>query len=315
MRRLFKRIATAAAAIVSVASIATAQGGTTVTGRVTNESGAPLPGASVFLQGMGIGGQTNDNGQYSFVVASARATGQAATLTARVIGYAARSSPVTLPPGSTITQNFTLASNPLRLGEVVVTGAGTSTTRERLTTTINTVDSSSLRRSTQPQNVVSALAAKAPNVEVRTQSGEPGSSASIKIRGAYFGHWHQPATLRRRRAASGQCDQLANASSTNGSPDQNSGTVSQNRASDINPNDIESIEILKGGAAAAIYGARAANGVVLITTKSGRAGRDAYSLTRRRRSINETAPDMLQRTMDRVMAATKPPFALRSIAR
>ena len=184
MRRLLSRIIAVTAALVTTASVAAAQGGTTISGRVTNDAGAPLPGASVFLQGLSIGSQTNDQGNYTFVVAAARATGQTATLTARVIGYAAKSASVTLTAGSSITQDFTLAANPLRLGEVVVTGAGTSTTRERLTTTINTVDSTSLKRAVQPQNLVSALAAQAPNVEVRTQSGEPGASASIKIRGA-----------------------------------------------------------------------------------------------------------------------------------
>jgi TonB-linked SusC/RagA family outer membrane protein len=273
---------------VATASVAAAQGGTTISGRVTNEAGAPLPGASVFLQGLSIGSQTNDQGRYSFVVAQARATGQTATLTARVIGYAAKSVSVTLTAGQAITQDFTLASNPLRLGEVVVTGAGTSTTRERLTTTINTVDSSAIHRVAQPQNVVSALAAQAPNVEVRTQSGEPGASASIKIRGASsLSGTNQPLFV-----VDGQPIDNS-AQSTNGA---DASTVATNRASDINPNDIESIEILKGGAAAAIYGARAANGVVLITTKRGRAGQTRYSVSSTNTFDKVYAPNLLQQS-------------------
>ncbi len=286
MRRLLSRISTVTAALLAAASVAAAQGGTTISGRVTTDQGAPLPGANVFLQGLNIGAQTNESGNYSFVVSGARANGQTATLTARVIGYASKSVAVTLTGGTTITQNFTLASNPLRLGEVVVTGAGTSTTRERLTTTINTVDSSAIRRAVQPQNVVSALAAQAPNVEVRTQSGEPGASASIRIRGASsLSGTNQPLFVVDGQPIDNSTE------STNGG---DASTVTTNRAADINPNDIESIDILKGGAAAAIYGARAANGVVLITTKRGRSGATRYSFNSTETFDNFNAPQLLQ---------------------
>jgi TonB-linked SusC/RagA family outer membrane protein len=163
------------------------------------------------------------------------------------------------------------------LGEVVITGAGTSTTREKLATTINTVDSSVIKRATQPQNVVSALAGTAPNVEIRTQSGDPGASASIRIRGASsVTGTNQPLFV-----VDGQpIDNNTEATSPDGFASAAlGGTVSQNRAADINPNDIESVEILKGSAASAIYGARAANGVVLITTKRGRAGPTRWNLS------------------------------------
>ena len=134
MRKLFL---SAFVACALTASTAFAQSGTTVTGRVTSDAGAPLGGASVFISGMNIGTQTNDDGTYTFVVPANRATGAATTLTARVIGYTARSVPITLTPGSTVNQAFSLTVNPFHLGEVVVTGAGTSTTRESLSVTIN----------------------------------------------------------------------------------------------------------------------------------------------------------------------------------
>src|SRR6476659_8785307 len=143
------------------ASAALAQSGATVTGRVTSDAGVPLGGAAVFIAGTNIGAQTNDDGSYSFIVPSSRATGGTATLTARVIGYTARSVQIALTPGSNINQNFALPVNPFHLGEVVVTGAGTTTTRERLGVTINRVDSSILRRANEPQNVIASLAAKA----------------------------------------------------------------------------------------------------------------------------------------------------------
>lgn len=269
MYRLLSRFSFFTATLATVASVASAQSGATISGRVTNEQGAPLPGANVFLIGLNIGSQTNDAGRYTFVVTGTRAAGQTATLTARVIGYSAKSVPVTLTAGSTINQDFSLTVNALRLGEVVVTGAGTSTTRERIASTINSVDSSAIRRASTPQNVVSALSGLAPNVEVRTQSGEPGASASIKIRGASsLSGTNQPLFV-----VDGQPIDNSTMSTMGG----DGGTVTQNRAADINPNDIESIDILKGGAAAAIYGARASNGVVLITTKRGRSGPTRYT--------------------------------------
>src|SRR4051812_43307551 len=122
----------------------------TITGRVTSEGGAPVAAASVFFEGLSIGAQTTEEGRYSILVPAARATGQAATLTVRSIGYRPISQQVTLADGAVITRDFVLAVNPLRLGEVVVTGAGTVSTRERLGNVINSVDSSLIRRQTQP---------------------------------------------------------------------------------------------------------------------------------------------------------------------
>ncbi|HEY2026300.1 MAG TPA: TonB-dependent receptor plug domain-containing protein, partial [Gemmatimonadaceae bacterium] len=238
-----------------------------ISGRVVNEAAAPLPGVSVGISGLGVGTITGVDGRYSFIVPPARVLGQAVTLRARLIGYTVATRSITLSPGST-TQDFTLVANALRLNEVVVTGAGTVTTREKLGNVINTVDSAMIRRSNET-NVVSALSGKAPNVEVRTQSGEPGASASIRIRGY--------TTIQGTSQPLFVVDGTPIDNSTTVTTASTGGTVSANRASDINPNDIESVEILKGSAAAAIYGARAANGVILITTKSGKPGQTRYS--------------------------------------
>jgi TonB-linked SusC/RagA family outer membrane protein len=246
-----------------------AQQPVTITGQVTSEAGQPLGNASVFVEGMGLGALSRDDGQYSFTVPAARATGQTATLTARIIGYRAQSRPITLAPGSTVTQNFQLAANPLQLGEVVVTGAGTTTTREKLGNVINSVDSSAIARSPET-NVVAALAAKAPNVVIQQQSGEPGASAFIQIRG--------PKTIQGTGQPLFVVDGVPIDNTTFATGSFLGSTSTPNRASDINPADVASVEILKGAAAAAIYGARAAQGVILITTKSGQAGQTRYSL-------------------------------------
>jgi TonB-linked SusC/RagA family outer membrane protein len=276
-----KQLLSAITACMLTASAAFAQSGTTVTGRVTSDAGVPLGGASVFIAGTNLGTQTNDDGSYTLVVPATRATGGTSTLTARVIGYTARSVAITLTPGSTLDQSFSLSVNPFRLGEVVVTGAGLTTTREKLAVTINSVDSSLIRRAAEPQNIISALAGKAPNVVVRTQSGEPGAGASVLIRGAAsLTGTNQPLFVVDGQPIDNQTVSTAFLAVNGGSlGDRQGGTATPNRAADINPSDIEAIEILKGSAASAIYGARAANGVVLITTKRGHAGPTRISIS------------------------------------
>jgi TonB-linked SusC/RagA family outer membrane protein len=260
-----------------VASVA-AQEPVTLSGRVT-AGGVPIGSVEVIVPALGLGGTTRDDGRYAIVIPSARATpGQTLSVTARRLGYKPSTVQVTLRPGI-IEQDFTLAANPLQLGEIVITGAGTTTEAQKLGSVRNTVDSALMTRSNE-SNVVQALAGKAPNVEVTQQSGDPGASSYIRIRGT--------------RTLSGNGQPLFvvdgvpidnssfSTSNFNLNDDlgvgQTDGTVHENRASDLNPNDIESVEILKGAAAGAIYGARAGQGVILITTKSGHAGPTRFSL-------------------------------------
>jgi TonB-linked SusC/RagA family outer membrane protein len=258
-----------------------------VTGRVVSDGALPVVGASVGIPALGVGGTTNSDGRYSFVVPAARVQGQTVALIVRHIGYLPQTRQIVLRPGD-VTEDFTLHPGVTQLSQVVITGEGTSTTREHLTTTVNSVDTAALQRANNPQNVVSALAGMAPNVEIRTQSGEPGSSASIKIRGnASLTGTNQPLFV-----VDGQ--PVDNTTlSTNGG-DQS--TVTQNRVADINPVDIESIDILKGAAASAIYGARASNGVVIITTKRGRAGETHFTLTSLEAFDRMQRRDILQTT-------------------
>jgi TonB-linked SusC/RagA family outer membrane protein len=291
-----KQLLSAITACALTAATVAAQSGTTVTGRVTSDAGVPLGAATVFIEGLNLGAQTNDDGAYSFTVPASRATGATATLTARVIGFTARSVSIALTPGTTINQSFTLPINPFRLGEVVVTGAGMSTTRERVGVTINSVDSGLIRRASEPQNLVSALAGKAPNVVVRTQSGEPGAGASISIRGsASLTGTNQPLFVVDGQPIDNQTVSTAFLAVNGGSlGDRQGGTATPNRAADINPSDIESIEILKGSAASAIYGARAANGVILITTKRGHVGPTRVSIASTMNFDKARLPDFLQ---------------------
>jgi hypothetical protein len=129
----------------------------TITGHVTAaETGGPLPGVTVSIVGMGLGTVTRDNGVYSFTVPASRVSGQTVTLNARRVGYAPLNAPITLAAG-TVTHDFVMTAAAQQLEQVIVTGAGTSQVRERVGSVINTVDSTTIKRATQPQNILSAI--------------------------------------------------------------------------------------------------------------------------------------------------------------
>src|SRR5262249_25459577 len=255
-------------------------------GRVRGEGGGGVGGVGGAVPELGLGGSTKDNGTYLFTVPGARVTRAAVTITARRVGYKPKTARITLNPG-TITQDFTLEANPLQLGEVVVTGAGTTMQVEKLGNVRNQVDSSLVQKSNE-SNVVQALAAKAPNVVINQSAGDPGASSKIQIRGLRtLNGQTQPLFVIDGVPANNETFSTTNFNPIDvggagvGGQDNGGefeGTSAPNRMIDINPDDIENVEILKGAAAAAIYGARAANGVILITTKHGRSGQTHYEL-------------------------------------
>jgi TonB-linked SusC/RagA family outer membrane protein len=264
-----------------------AQQAISISGRVMSDVGQPLQGASISVRGMALGAMSREDGRYEFTVPGARVNGQTALLEARRLGFRPETTTVRLVAGQNITHNFTLTANPLQLGEVVITGAGTTTTAERIGTVRTSVDSSLLLRSNET-NIVNALAAKAPGVTVTSQSGSPGASSSIRIRGLN--------TIQGTGQPLFVVDGTPIYNNTFATGANVGSTDSPNRAADINPDDIASIEILKSAAAAAIYGARAGQGVVLITTKSGQAGQNRWSYRSNMRldQVSQTIP--LQRS-------------------
>jgi TonB-linked SusC/RagA family outer membrane protein len=262
------RWVTVLAALFLVPGWAAAQESVTITGRVTQENGDPLPQASVTIPSLNIVVYVNDRGNYRLVVPGARAQGQQVSVNARTIGHRTQSSSITLAPGAAIERNFSLATDPLHLEEVVVTGAGTQTITERMGTARATVSGETVQRANET-NVVQALAGKVPGVLTNQGSGDAGASTAIQIRGPKTFGASQPIII---------VDGVPTSNNTRvGSALQ--GAPTPNRAVDINGEDIESIEILKGAAATSIYGAAAGSaGAILITTKKGRAGRTQYGL-------------------------------------
>ncbi|MFD3000007.1 SusC/RagA family TonB-linked outer membrane protein [Pontibacter toksunensis] len=241
-----------------------AQGTTTVTGTVVDEeSGQPLPGVSVQVRGTNIGATTGISGEFSLQVPEPAAS---QTLIFRYVGYT-RSERVI---GNQSTIDVGLVLDTKQLSEVVVTAFGIEREEKALSYSVQQIDGEKLTRANQP-NVTNAIQGKVAGVIVRQSSGLPGSSSTITIRGnrSFTGNNQPLYVVDGMPIESGSIQQdpvTGNGPGTGGI----SGADASSRALDINPNDIESMTVLKGGAAAALYGVRAANGVVVITTKKGK---------------------------------------------
>lgn len=225
----------------------------TVTGRVTSAGdGVALPGVTVLLKGTTTGTSTGIDGAYSINVPE---TG--GTLAFSYLGFATKEVAI----GSQSTINVQLSQAAQGLNEVVVVGYGTQT-REELTGSITSVSAESLKN-VPIASVDQALQGRAAGVQVTQNSGTPGAGIAVRVRGA--------ASI----GASNEPLYVVDGVPINTGSYTRVGTGGQqtNALADLNPSDIQSMEILKDAASAAIYGSRASNGVVLITTKRGNAGK------------------------------------------
>ncbi|HEX5387572.1 MAG TPA: SusC/RagA family TonB-linked outer membrane protein [Gemmatimonadales bacterium] len=274
LRRFFASLG--ALLLLPAAGLMAQQQAAVITGTVTSDNGRPLANATVSLTQLGLGGSTREDGHYTILVPANRVSGQQVTVTARAINYKPQTTTVTLAEGQ-ITQDFSLAANPLQLGELVVTGEGTTSEVSKLGNVRSSVSGQEITHSQEP-SVINALSAKAPNVVVTSSSGDPGSSAFIQIRGprTYSGST-QPLFVVDGMPVDNTTYATFNFDALDGEGPITGGNT-QSRLTDINPADIESVEILKGPSASSIYGASAGNGVILITTKHGHAGPTRYSL-------------------------------------
>jgi TonB-linked SusC/RagA family outer membrane protein len=258
MTRYVSRILVAAIALALLPVAALAQ--TVVSGTVRGSNGAAIVNAVVTIQSLRVGANTDAEGRYRFT-APATATGQVA-LTVRRIGYVPTSATVNLAGGS-VTQDFTLQVSATELAEVVVTALGVERQRSRLGTAQQQLSAGELN-TTRAQNVVQQMEGKVAGVQI-TSPGTQGGSANIIIRGQNsITQNNQPLFIVDGVAVSNANRGGAPFVGTNTSFDYG------NAISDLNPDDIETISVLKGPNAAAIYGSRAANGVVLISTRKGR---------------------------------------------
>ncbi len=247
-----------------------------VTGRVTNsQTDQGLPGATVAVNGTSIVVETNNEGAYVL-----NAPEGDLDLVVRAIGYKRQQVPV--PAGQGVA-NVALEPDVFKLEEIVITGQVTGVERQNLPNAVATVSGGELNRA-PAQTVESALQGKIPGAYIQANSGAPGGGFQLSLRGV--------------STIIGSVDPLyvvdgivvSNAVIPNG---QNAVSCAQcggnprnqdnpvNRIADLNPEDIERIEVLKGASAAAIYGSKATNGVVIITTKRGQLGKPQFNLSQR----------------------------------
>ena len=265
-------LASALVALAASTHVARAQEPTRVQGLVTNDSRQPLAGVSVGISSLGVGAFTGDDGRYTFTIPAGKASGPA-TLTARRIGFQPVSASINLSAG-TVTKDFLLASSPTQLEGVVVTALGITREKSQLGTAMQQVDAAELNR-TRDQNIMNQLAGKVSGLNV-TGSGTQGGSTKLTIRGAnsilgdnnpLFVVDGVPVSNASRSGSPNG----GTAAGTNSNGTTGGGVDFGSAINDINPDDVESISVLKGPNAAALYGARASNGVIVITTKKGRA--------------------------------------------
>jgi TonB-linked SusC/RagA family outer membrane protein len=235
------------AALLVGISPALAQGqGAVISGKVMSEQGQPLVGANVYINDLNISVGSSQSGSFTINIPQARLTGQTVNLRVRAIGYQPQMRQITLTAGSQ-TVNFDLRKDVTQLGEVVVTGVATATEQIKLPFTVARIDSSMMPVS--GSNPVSQLQGKIPGAMIVASSGRPGSAPSVVLRG--------PVSL----DATGRSQQPLYLLD---------GVPLQGGLPDINPSDIENVEVVKGAAAASLYGARAGAGVINITTKTGK---------------------------------------------
>ncbi|WP_299825076.1 SusC/RagA family TonB-linked outer membrane protein [uncultured Pontibacter sp.] len=237
--------------------------GRTITGTVTDQAtGDGLPGVAVIVRGTTTGTTTGATGEYSITVPET-----ANTLEFRFIGYAT----VTREIGNATTINVALGVDAKQLQEVVVTALGREQEERTLGYATQQVGSETLTQGRE-RSVANALQGKVAGVNIQSQGGGPGSSTRVVIRGSK--------SIIGSNQALFVIDGVPVDNSSSGTSDNlNNGVDVGNRANDINPDDIESVNILKGPAAAALYGSRAANGVIMITTKSGRGATKKAEIT------------------------------------
>jgi TonB-linked SusC/RagA family outer membrane protein len=247
-----------------------------VTGRVVAATGEPIAGAAVTVKGTTITALTSEDGNFRIRVPVGEVT-----LVVAFLGY--RTQEVTVAPGARVA-NVTMALDPLRLEELVVVGRATEISRRNLPNAVATVSAEEMERA-PTESLEKALQGKVAGAQIESNSGAPGGGVQVRLRGAStINALSEPLYVVDGVIISNEAipsNQNAVTKASTGSNPSLTQDAVVNRVADLNPADIESIEILKGASAAAIYGQKASNGVVIITTKRGRPGRPQVRYTQR----------------------------------
>ena len=248
----------------------------TVTGRVTDaRTNAPVAGAAVEVEGQRIASSTGDDGRYRLTGVPA---GQRVIIVRR-LGYAAARQTVTVTDDQQTTADFSMTAAAIALDQVVVTGTAGGETRRSIGNAVSTINATETLEKTAAPNLSGLLTARAPGVVVAPTTSRLGAGPTIQIRGRTSLSLDNSPLLyvdgiRVNNATGSGPSGVSGGGSSLGS--QNISVVG--RLNDISPEDIESIEVIKGPAAATIYGTEAANGVIQIITKKGSAGRTLFNV-------------------------------------
>ncbi len=242
----------AAALLIGAASLAEAQNAV-IRGTVRSDGGDPVAGANVFVVELNLQAATSEAGRYVITVPGDRVRGQQLQLRVRAICYRPSSRPVTITAGEQ-SVDFTLAQDVNRLEEIVVTGVLEGTEQTKVPFTVGRVDMADIPA--PAVDPLRMLAGRVPGANIVSTSGRPGSAPSVILRG--------PTSINATGRGQGPLYIV-------------DGVIINGGLPDINPSDIENVEVVKGASAASLYGARAGQGVIQITTRSGRRSADGMS--------------------------------------
>ena len=247
--------------ILSLGGAAHGQAVGTITGLIVDgATSRPVTGAQVSILGTGRGGLVNNDGRFVLLGVPAGEV----SLRVDNIGYASQERIVTVAPGETVTVNFELRIEALGLDEIIVTGTAGGQRRRAIGNVVTSLDIATRLEVSQPATVQQMLSGQIPGANIRIGGGNVGSGGSIRIRGmSTMALGSEPLIyIDGIRVDGGQTSISTGRGDTNIS-----------RLNDIDPDEIERIEVIKGPAAATLYGTEATNGVIQIFTKRGGGGR------------------------------------------
>lgn len=263
----FSRLRSAALALAVLPSLALAQTRGTIVGSVVDEtSRQPVPSVQVSIAGTSLGALTNERGR--FVVPNVPAG--SATLRANRIGYRPSTRAVTVTAGDTVSVELTVGAVSVQLDEIVVTGTAGSQVRRAQPAVVSSVNVSDLTQDAPIATVSDVLQSRIAGVSVEQSSGSSGTSQSIRIRGASSISLSNEPLIFIDGIRAESRNITAGRGNAGGCSGCDLGGQAVSRLNDLNPEEIESIEVVKGPAAATLYGADASAGVIQIITKRGR---------------------------------------------
>jgi TonB-linked SusC/RagA family outer membrane protein len=239
-----------------------------ITGRVLNNSSEPLGQVQIVIVGRDLGALTAENGRFLLPNVPAGTH----TIRAERIGFQTLTREVTVQPGANVQVDFELREAPLMLDAIVVTGTAGGTRRRAIGNVVASVDADAVVTRSPIASIDQLIGQRTPGVVMMPATGSVGSGSAVRIRGI--------ASITQGTDPMVYVDGIRMDSNPRDGPAQRGG-ANQSRLNDINPADIESIEIIKGPAAATLYGTEASNGVIQIITKRGAAGGTQFDLSTR----------------------------------